>query len=41
MAMVIEKAVMEALGITEQTPLQVMVKGNALVVRLTNVGVGP
>lgn len=41
MALVIEKPMMEALGITEKTPLQVTVNGNALVVTPANVGVGP
>jgi antitoxin component of MazEF toxin-antitoxin module len=40
MALVIEKPMMEALGINEQTPLQVTVSGNALVVTPANVGVG-
>jgi antitoxin component of MazEF toxin-antitoxin module len=40
-ALIIEKPVMEALGITEQTPLQITVNGNALVVTPANVGVGP
>ena len=39
MALVIEKPMMEALGITEETPLQVTVNGNALVVTPANVGV--
>ena len=41
MALVIEKPMMEALGITEETPLQLTVNGNALVVTPANVGVGP
>lgn len=41
MALVIEKPMMEALGITGETPLQVTVNGNALVVTPANVGVGP
>lgn len=41
MALVIEKPMMEALGITEETPLQVTVNGNSLVVTPANVGVGP
>ncbi|MCC2642736.1 MAG: hypothetical protein K0S45_3149 [Nitrospira sp.] len=41
MALVIEKPMMEALGITEETPLQVTVSGNALVVTPANMGVGP
>ena len=39
-ALIIEKPVMQALGITEETPLQVTVNGNALVVTPANVGVG-
>jgi hypothetical protein len=41
MVLVIEKPMTEALGITEEMPLQVTVNGNALVVTLANVGVGP
>ena len=41
MALVIGKPMMEALGITAETPLQVTVNGNALVVTPANVGVGP
>lgn len=41
MALVIEKPMMEALGITEVTPLQLTVNGNAFVVTPANVGVGP
>lgn len=40
-ALIIEKPVMQALGITEETPLQVTVSGNALVITPANVGVGP
>ena len=40
-ALVIEKPMMEALGITEEMPFQVTVSGNALVVTPANVGVGP
>ncbi|MBX3308330.1 MAG: hypothetical protein KF751_19965 [Nitrospira sp.] len=40
-ALIIEKPVMQALGITEDTPLQVTVNGNALVITPVNVGVGP
>lgn len=40
-ALIIEKPVMQALGITEDTPLQVTVNGNALVITPANVGVGP
>ena len=41
MALVIEEPMMEALGIEEDTPLQVTVNGNALVITPANVGVGP
>lgn len=40
-ALIIEKPVMQALGITEETPLQVAVNGNALVITPANIGVGP
>ena len=40
MALVIEKPVMEALGIKEDTPLQITVNGNALVITPANVGIG-
>jgi len=40
-ALIIEKPVMQALGITEETPLQVTVSGNALIITPANVGVGP
>ncbi len=40
-ALIIEKPVMQALGITEETPLQLTVNGNALVITPANVGVGP
>jgi antitoxin component of MazEF toxin-antitoxin module len=40
MALVIEKPMMEALGITEDTPLQLTLSGNALVITPANVGVG-
>ncbi len=40
MALVIEKPIMEALGITEDTPLQLTLNGNALVITPANVGVG-
>lgn len=39
--LIIGKPVMQALGITEETPLQVTVNGNALVITPANVGVGP
>lgn len=40
MALVIEKPMMEALGIKEDTPLQITLSGNALVITPANVGVG-
>jgi len=40
MALVIEKPMMEALGITEDTPLQITLNGNALVITPANVGIG-
>jgi antitoxin component of MazEF toxin-antitoxin module len=40
LALVIEKPVMEALGITENTPLQLTVNGNVLMVAPVNVGIG-
>lgn len=40
MALVIEKPMMEALGIKEDTPLQITLNGNALVITPANVGVG-
>jgi antitoxin component of MazEF toxin-antitoxin module len=39
MALVIEKPLMEALGIQADTPLQVTMNGNTLMVTPTNVGV--
>jgi antitoxin component of MazEF toxin-antitoxin module len=40
LALVIEKPIMEALGITENTPLQLTVNGNVLMVAPVNVGIG-
>ena len=40
-ALVIEKALMEALGIDQNTPLQISISGNSLVVTPVHVGVGP
>ena len=40
-ALVIEKALMDALGIEADTPLQVTVTGNSLIVTPVNVGVEP
>ena len=39
-ALVIEKALMEAMGIEGDTPLQVVVSGNSLIVTPVSVGVG-
>ena len=39
-ALVIEKALMEAMGIDGDTPLQVVVSGNSLIVTPVSVGVG-
>jgi antitoxin component of MazEF toxin-antitoxin module len=41
MALVIEKPIMEALGIQADTPLQVTMNGNTLMVTPTHVGVSP
>ena len=40
MALVIEKPLMEALGIQADTPLQVTMNGNTLMVTPTHVGIG-
>ena len=40
-ALVIEKPLMEALGITEKTPLQIHVDGANLIVTPVGVGFGP
>lgn len=39
-ALLIDKALMDVLGIQADTPLQVVVSGNSLVVTPVNVGVG-
>jgi antitoxin component of MazEF toxin-antitoxin module len=39
-ALVIEKPLMDALGIDADTPLQVVVRGNSLVVTPVNIGAG-
>ena len=39
-ALVIDKALMEAMGIEGDTPLQVTVSGNSLIVTPVSVGVG-
>ena len=40
-ALVIDKAIMDALGIDMDTPLSICVSGNSLVVTPVEVGVGP
>ena len=40
-ALVIEKPLMELLGITEKTPLELSVNGQSLLITPANVGVGP
>lgn len=40
-ALVVEKALLDALGIDADTPLQVTVSGNSLVVTPVHVGLGP
>ena len=39
-ALVIDKALMEALGIDESTPLQISVSGHSLIVTPVDVGIG-
>lgn len=39
-ALIIDKALMDALGIESDTPLQVTVSGNSLIVTPVDVGVG-
>lgn len=39
-ALVIDKPIMEALGIDSETPLQVTVSGNSLVITPADVGLG-
>ena len=39
-ALVIDKAIMEALGIDGETPLQITISGNSLIVTPVEVGVG-
>ena len=39
-ALVIEKALMEAVGIQVDTPLQISISGNSLIVTPVHVGVG-
>jgi len=40
-ALVLDKPVLDALGITGDTPLQLTVSGNSLIVSPANVGIGP
>ncbi len=40
-ALVIDKALMEAMGISMDTPLTLTLTGNTLSIRPSNVGVGP
>ena len=40
-ALVIERPLLEALGIDGDTPLQVTVSGNSLIITPINVGIGP
>ena len=40
-ALVIDKPLMEALGIAMDTPLSVTVNGNTLTIQAANVGIGP
>ncbi|MDP6117195.1 MAG: AbrB/MazE/SpoVT family DNA-binding domain-containing protein [Planctomycetota bacterium] len=39
-ALVIEKPIMEALGISEDTPLQITVSGQSLIITKADVGIG-
>lgn len=39
-ALVIEKAILDAMGIDSETPLQMTISGNSLIVTPANVGVG-
>ncbi len=40
-ALPVDKATMEAMGIEVDTPLQVTISGNTMVVAPANVGIGP
>lgn len=40
-ALVLDKPLLEALGIDEQTELQITISGNSLIVTPVHVGVGP
>lgn len=39
-ALVLDKPIMEALGITSDTPLQLTISGSSLIIAPANVGVG-
>lgn len=39
-ALVLDKPILEALGITSDTPLQLTISGNSLIIAPANVGVG-
>lgn len=39
-ALIIEKAIMDAMGITVETPLTIALQGSVLTVRPSNLGVG-
>lgn len=40
-ALVIEKPIMEALGVKEDTPLQITISGQSLIITKADVGIGP
>ena len=40
-ALVIDKALIDAMGITAETPLQVIVSGGSLIITPVHTGVGP
>ena len=40
-ALVIEKTILDAMGVDKDTPLQLTISGNSLVITPANVGVGP
>ena len=40
-ALPVDKAMMEALGIDVDTPLQITISGNAMIVTPAHVGIGP
>lgn len=40
-ALVIEKPIMEAMGITEDSPLQITVSGQSLIISKADTGLGP